>query len=192
MIDFYENPNVHYAIYGENVTESLVNMMSYDTVIEPIFVQGDFSLNERFELTKFRLPNLVSGIEKQGFPFYNGVVEIEGSVRSESGTPIKLRLTGNFATAEIYVNGKKSGTVALRDETVIDGLQVGENRVKILLKSTMRNMYGPHHCKGMKEDWGACPYMFTFFKCWQAGEPKDFTKEYNFSTFGVEKIEIGD
>ena len=192
LIDFYENPNVHYAIYGENVTEALVNMMSYDTVIEPIFLQGDFCLNERFALTKFRLPNSISGMEKQGFPFYNGVVKIEGKVYSENGLPIKLRLTGNFATAEIHVNGNKNGTIALRDETVIDGLQVGENHVEILLKSTMRNMYGPHHCKGMQEDWGACPYMFTFFKCWQDGEPKDFTKEYNFSTFGVEKIEIGD
>ena len=192
LIDFYENPNVHYAIYGENVTESLVNMMSYDTVIEPIFLQGDFCVNESFALTKFRLPNAISCIEKQGFPFYNGVVTIEGRVFSENGQPIKLRLTGNFATAEIYLNGKKSGAAALHDEVFIDGLQVGENHVEIRLKSTMRNMYGPHHCKGMQEDWGACPYMFTFFKCWQFGEPKDFTREYNFSTFGVEKIEIGD
>ena len=183
---------MHYAIYGENVTESLVNMMSYDTVIEPIFLQGDFYVNESFALTKLRLPNSISGIEKQGFPFYNGVVAIEGKVFSENAQPIKLRLTGNFATAEIYVNGKKIGAAALHNEVGIHGLQVGENHVKILLKSTMRNMYGPHHCKGMQEDWGACPYMFTFFKCWQFGEPKDFTREYNFSAFGVEKIEIGE
>ena len=191
-IDFYENPNVHYAIYGENVTESLINMMSYDTIIEPIFLQGEFCVNNNFELTEFTLPTKTANIQKQGFPFFNGVMTIEGNIFVNGEQEKRIRLVGNFATAEIYVNGKKSGTVALRDETVIDGLQVGENRVKILLKSTMRNMYGPHHCKGMKEDWGACPYMFTFFKCWQAGEPKDFTKEYNFSTFGVEKIEIGD
>ena len=192
LIDFYENPKVHYAIYGENVTESLVNMMSYDTVIEPIFLQGDFCVNERFELTKFRLPSSINRIEKQGFPFYNGVITIEGKVFSENGLPRKIRLTGNFATAEIYVNGKKSGVVALHDEVVVGGLKMGENRVEILLKSTMRNMYGPHHCKGMQEDWGACPYMFTFFKQWKNGLPNDFTNEYCFSAFGIEKIEIED
>ena len=53
-------------------------------------------------------------------------------------------------------------------------------------------MYGPHHCKGMQEDWGACPYMFTFFKQWQNGEPKDFIKEYNLAPFGIDRIEVED
>ena len=54
----------------------------------------------------------------------------------------------------------------------------------------MRNMYGPHHYRGMQEDWGACPYMFTFFKQWKHGQPNDFIKEYNLVSFGMEKIEI--
>jgi hypothetical protein len=86
----------------------------------------------------------------------------------------------------------KQGIVALSDEINLTGIKAGINKVKLLVKSTMRNMYGPHHCKGMQEDWGACPYMFTFFRQWQNGQPSDFVKEYNFAPFGIEKIEIED
>ena len=190
-VDFYENPNVHYAIYGDNVTESLVNMMSYDTVIEPIFLQGDFCVNKDFELTEFIMPNRINHIQKQGFPFFNGIVTIQGKITMNTDI-VKLHLTGNYATAEIYVNNKKKGVVALRENVVLKGLNKVENNVKILLKSSMRNMYGPHHCKGMQEDWGACPYMFTFFKQWKKGQPSDFIKEYNLAPFGIDRIEIED
>lgn len=105
---------------------------------------------------------------------------------------VKLHLTGNYATAEIYVNDEKKGVIALQENIVLSGLMVGKNKIKICLKSTMRNMYGPHHCKGMQEDWGACPYMFAFFKHWQNGAPNDFIKEYNFAPFGIKKIEVED
>ena len=191
VVDFYENPNVHYAIYGENVTESLVNMMSYDTVIEPIFLQGDFCVNEDLELSEFVLPKSVNNLQKQGFPFFNGMVTIQGILTTNTDE-VKLHLMGNYATAEIYVNDVKKGVVALREDVVLKNLDNGANNVKILLKSTMRNMYGPHHCKGMQEDWGACPYMFTFFKQWKNGQPSDFIEEYNLAPFGIEKIEIED
>ena len=191
-IDFYENPNVHYAIYGENVTESLMNMMSYDTVIEPIFLQGEFCVNDNFELTEFTLPTKTANIQKQGFPFFNGVRTIEGNIFVNGEQEKRIRLSGNVATAEVYVNNVKQGVAALSEQTKISNLKKGKNRIKILLKSTMRNMYGPHHCKGMQEDWGACPYMFTFFKQWRNGQPNDFVKEYNLAPFGLEKIEIED
>ena len=191
-IDFYENPNVHYAIYGENVTESLMNMMSYDTVIEPIFLQGEFCVNDNFELMEFTLPTKTANIQKQGFPFFNGVMTIEGNIFVNGEQEKRVRLSGNFATAEVYVNNVKQGVAALSEQTKISNLKKGKNSIKILLKSTMRNMYGPHHCKGMQEDWGACPYMFTFFKQWRNGKPNDFVEEYNLAPFGLEKIEIED
>jgi hypothetical protein len=110
----------------------------------------------------------------------------------ENANDKNLCLMGNFATAEVYVNDVKQGVVALSNTIRITGLKSGVNRIKIVVKSTMRNMYGPHHCKGMQEDWGACPYMFTFFKQWKNGQPSDFVKEYNFAPFGIEKIEIED
>ena len=192
VIDFYENPNVHYAIYGDNVTESLVNMMSYDTVIEPIFLQGDFCLNESLELAQFVLPKTLNNLQKQGFPFFNGVIALEGNIFVNSEQEKTIRLVGNFATAEVYVNDVKQGVVALSEEVRISNLKQGKNSIKILIKSTMRNMYGPHHCKGMQEDWGACPYMFTFFKQWKNGQPSDFVKEYNLAPFGIDRIEIED
>ena len=116
---------------------------------------------------------------------------IQGKIATNTDI-VKLHLTGNYATAEIYVNNKKKGVVALRENVVLKGLNKVESNVKILVKSTMRNMYGPHHCKGMQEDWGACPYMFTFFKQWKNEQPSDFIKEYNLASFGIDRIEIED
>lgn len=187
VIDFYENSNVHYAIYGENVTESLVNMMSYDTVIEPIFLQGKFCVNEDFEISKFVLPNRMDNLQKQGFPFFDGEIAIEGKIAGDTEA-VKLQLVGDYATAEIYLNGVKKGVVALRKDIELNGLSTAENYIKIVLKSTMRNMYGPHHCKGMTEERGIAPYIFTFVKEWQKGKPAYFIEEYNLVPFGIEKI----
>ena len=174
MVDFYENPDVHYAIYGHNVTESMVNMMSYDTVIEPIFLPGKFCVNESLELSPFVLPKNLNSLQKQGFPFFNGVIALDGNIFVNGEQEKTIRLGGDFATAEVYVNDLKQGVAALSEQAKISNLRKGKNIIKILLKSTMRNMFGPHHYKGMQEDLGVCPYMFTFFRQWRNGQPNDF------------------
>ncbi len=190
LIDFYENPNVHYTIYGKNVTESLYNMISYDTVIEPIFLQGEFCVNENFELIELSLPKDISNIARQGFPFFNGVMTLEGNISVNGEQEKIILLSGNFATAEVYVNDIKQGVAALSEEVKILNLKHGKNSIKILAKSTMRNMYGPHHCRGMQEDWPIARHIFTFLKEWQNGKPDYFIEQYNLATFGIEKIEL--
>ena len=189
-IDFYENPSVYYAIYGENVTESLYNMISYDTVIEPVFLQGQFNVNEDFNLTALNLPKQIWNIQKQGFPFFNGEISIEGIICCEGNEEIFLCLYGNYASAEIYINEHLQGVVALSESVSLSRLKKGENQVQILLKSTMRNMYGPHHCRGMQEDWPIARHIFTFFREWGDKKPDYFIEEYNLATFGIEKIQI--
>lgn len=190
LIDFYENPNVYYATYGNNVTESLYNMLSYDTVIEPIYLQGKFCVNEAHEIVSFALPKKLDNLQTQGFPFFNGTVTLTSNLFRTTRTKALLRLIGNYATAEILVNDKKHGVVALSDNLPIEFLSEGKNEIKIHLTSTMRNMYGPHHYKGMQEWWGISPYTFTFHKKWKDGMPEDFTESYNLAPFGLEKIEV--
>ena len=103
---------------------------------------------------------------------------------------IFLCLYGNYASAEIYINEHLQGVVALSESVSLSRLKKGENQVQILLKSTMRNMYGPHHCKGMQEDWPIARHDFTFFREWGNKKPDYFIEEYNLATFGIEKIQI--
>lgn len=188
-IDFYENPNVFYAMYGENVTESLMNMIYYDTLIEPIFVRGSFALNAEYAIVVPALPEKTDNLQTQGYPFFDGTVTLQGEFTVAEACQKTLRLSGAYAAAEVYVNGVHQGAIALTDEREI-ALKSGTNTVQVLLKSTMRNAYGPHHMKGMQEWWGISPYCFNFPKQWLDGEPKDFTHEYNVAPFGVEKIEF--
>ena len=188
-IDFYEDPSVHYAIYGEDVTESLMNMLSYDTVIEPIFLQGEFTLNNEYAIVKKSLPSRIDCIEQYGFPFFCGEITLEGEADISGGFKY-LRLHGEYMAADVYVNGKKQQTDALEDKIRFNGgISDGNACIRIILKSSLRNMYGPHHYETDREA-GVGPFMFTFFKQWQDGVPDKFTTEYKVVPFGLNKIEI--
>jgi hypothetical protein len=165
-------------------------MVSYDTVIEPIFLQGNFCVNTDCEITEFLLPQKADNVQRSGFPFFNGIMTVEGAFCGNGNEEYVLRLVGNFATAEVYVNDVKQGTVALDEEIIVGKIPTGKNKIKILVKSTMRNMYGPHHCRGMQEDWPIARHVFTFFKEWQYGKPDYFIEGYNLAAFGIEKIQI--
>jgi len=43
-INYFQKEDVYYALFGENVTESLKNCLAYDTDIEPIYLCGDFGV----------------------------------------------------------------------------------------------------------------------------------------------------
>ncbi len=189
-VDFKQNDFVHYAIYGENVTPSLRNMMTYDTVIEPIFIQGVFNVSENRVIERKNYPNFFDNVTENGYKFFSGEMTLSGVVESgEEG--FELTLHGDFMSAQIVVNGLESATVMLdRTVKVTEGVVKGKNMVDIIVKSSMRNMYGPHHVKGMQEWWGVHPGMFTFMGEWKNGVPDSFDGEYATVKFGIDKIEI--
>jgi hypothetical protein len=84
----------------------------------------------------------------------------------------------------------KHAKVKSSEYKFLDSLGTVGQYMKLEIKSTMRNMYGPHHCRGMQEDWPIARHVFTFFKEWQYGKPDYFIEGYNLAAFGLEKIQI--
>lgn len=191
-INYYQSPVVYDTLYGEGITESMVNMLVYNTIIEPVYIQSDCSLDENLRIGKSKLPlesAAFSNLTENGYKFFAGKAEIVGKVNLK-GENHKLRLIGDYISADVYVNGKKTSGCVLDNECVLSGATEGENEIRIVLKSSLRNMFGPLHLKGIQEDLGIGPDAFTFPGKWRRGIPDNFTADYTVVPFGIRKIEI--
>ena len=69
-------------------------------------------------------------------------------------------------------------------------LSVGENQIEIVLKSSLRNLFGPHHWAENPEPMGVSPRHFTMRGSWKGGITDKYTPVYNSVPFGVDAIEM--
>lgn len=189
-IEFYQHDGVHFALFDPLATESLKNCLYYDTSIESTYLKGEFVVNEDFSLSaSVSLPPVTNELYKHGYPFFKGELTITGKLtKAETGRTI-LKLSGRFMTAKIQANGKEKLFTLDDKGDITDLLKDGENEVQITLRSSMRNIFGPHHFKPVPEPMGVSPYNFEFRGEWANGKtPNAYTDEYNFVPFGVKKI----
>ena len=96
---------------------------------------------------------------------------------------------GHFQMATIAINGcQKEWTLDTRCD-ITDILQPGKNTVTIVLKSSLRNLFGPHHFAPDPEPHGVSPYCFEMRGEW-IGERKspNYTDAYNSVPFGIDRF----
>lgn len=196
-INFFESEKVYYALFGENVTESLKNCLAYDTSIEACYLQGDFGVysetgfkdgNEKnvylandFYIGKRK--TTVDDFVKDGYPFFAGNVTISSKFNSD-GKPSYLSLGGRYGVARAIVNGKPAeksyfGTVA----DISDCVKRGENVAEITLFSGNRNLLGPHHYPIEEEPKNVSPNNFAPMKT-KNGDA-EMRESYAFVKFGL-------
>ncbi len=187
--EFWQHDGVHFALFDPLATESLRNCLYYDTSIETSYLLGDFVVGEDRVLSKRKaLPAMNTQLHKNGYPFFKGILTVEGKVPYDGEGKVILALDGRFMAAEVYANGKKE-TLALDNKKEITHLlKKGENEVKILLRSSLRNLFGPHHFKPDPEPFGVSPFAFTLRGRWKEGYPAEYTDEYFTVPFGVDGI----
>jgi hypothetical protein len=92
--------------------------------------------------------------------------------------------------AQVYINGVKTDITMDIKKDITSYLQKGNNSIRIVLKSSLRNLFGPHHYKHVAEPFGVSPTTFTMRGSWGDGESPDYTPVYNSVPFGVDKIEM--
>jgi len=195
LIDYYQDPSVRHAVFDEGVTESLRNCLVYNTTIEPIFIKGDFSVVKEGVISAPMQICGVDNLQEKGLKFFAGKVCFEGELDLKS-TACTLRLSGKYMSARVYVNGHYAGSAVLDEEVDISEFaKVGKNRVEITITSSLRNMYGPHHVRGVGEIYGISPRWFTFRGCWKGDEALLFGQytyapDYEYAPFGLEKIAL--
>ena len=191
-IDFYQHDGVHFALFDPLATESLRNCLYYDTSIENTYLKGDFIVNEDFSLSKrTELPTVNDELYKQGFPFFKGEITLKGKVnKAESGRTV-IEFGGRFMTAKVCANGKEKLFTLDNKGDITDMLWYGENDITVTFRSSMRNIFGPHHFKPMPEPMGVSPENFEFRGQWFGGRtPEKYTDNYNFVPFGVKNIVV--
>ncbi len=162
--EFYQNEEVYKVLFGENVHETMLNKLTYDTEIESIYIIGDFSVrcmpftygDRRAMFTKgafsVTLPNYgIRGgnITENGFVFFAGKMKLRQKVnckKYEQRYYVKLNEPA-CAMCKLYVNGElvKIMPWAPFEADVTEFIRDGENDICVEITVSNRNLLGPHH-----------------------------------------------
>lgn len=161
--EFKQSENIYKCIEKSKIFESEKNKLTYDTEIEPVYLCGNFSVfsTDKFdelERKAFRCDGnfvidkpvktiTVDNIERQGFLFFSGRMDIEKEFVSNGGTyEIKLDRTGINAI-NVSVNGCDEITSIWNGDCIdiSEYVKEGKNIIRLTLVNNLRNMMGPHH-----------------------------------------------
>ena len=191
-INYYQNENVYYALFGENVQETIKNCLAYPTTIEAIYLKGDFGVDGDFKggersdvvvANNFSIveqPTQVKELIKDGFPFFRGNISLEQEIEVKD-TNYMLCIKDRFQMIDVYVNDKFVGRMMFDYKLDLSKhLKVGKNKIRLVLVVSNRNLLGLLHCHE-EEPMGINPFMFERFGSWdQNGESPFFRKRYAF------------
>ncbi len=190
--DWHQNDMVYYALFGENVTESLRNCLVYDSEIEAIYFSGDFGVYSKLNYTDSAVEGFVLGNEfyidtlpktvtepvTEGFPFLADKLKLRQKLVLNNKN-IKLRFNGTWQIAYINVNGKYAGKLVYERVLDISNFAVeGENIIEVEFVLSNRNLLGPHHLKGIKYYESVSPWCFDLTNSWVDGKSDDYMDEY--------------
>ena len=190
---FYQGENVYYALFGEGVTETLRNCLSYDTEIEPLYLAGEFGVfAEKLQAGKkpgillgsdFHIglqPRQITNPVTDGFPFFAGTIRLERSVTLDDPNVI-LQFDGRFQAIRVWVNGSEAGSLLFEQELDISSFaKKGENQIVLELTVSNRNLFGPHHTAEDEEPESVGPYTFELPNTWEQGQSEAYRASYAF------------
>ncbi len=193
QMHFYQSEDVYYALFGEGVTESLLNCLSYDTEIEPVYLAGEFGVfAEKIEkgqksgillgsmFTIGEKPQNVRNMITDGFPFFAGTIHLKRTVTLQN-TDVILEFKGRFQAAKVWVNGKAVGNLLYDNQIDISSFaRVGENEIVLELIVSNRNLLGPHHMMADEEPESVGPYSFELPGTWKDGKSTEYREAYSF------------
>lgn len=190
-VDYFQHEGVHFALFDPLATESLRNCLYYDTHIENVYIKGDFVVNKDFSLSpREKLPEISTNNYLNGYPFFKGQITLQGEYYHDGSDKKILSLIGRYQMAEVFVNDKKTNLVLSEKKDITALLNKGKNQIRIVVYSSLRNLFGPHHLKREIEDlgWGISPYSFTMRGAWGDNVPNEYTPEHVCVEFGINKV----
>lgn len=172
---FFESEHVYYALFGEDVQETIKNCLVYDTTIEPIYLRGNFGVFGDFEdhgntaiAHKFYLDKpkeKVNCLVTDGYPFFRGTISLEQEINVEN-TDKTLVIPERFQLIDLYVNDQFVKRMMFDYKVDLSKyLKVGKNKIRLDLVISNRNLLGPHH-QPVEEPNFVGPYSFERFGTW--------------------------
>ncbi len=200
--NWHQGEDVYYALFGENVTESLKNCLVYDSELESIYVSGQFGV---YSDNGFRddpadprytfgndfyigaVPTEITEPVYDGMPFFNGVMKISETIRLSSADTV-LRFNGTQLAVGVKVNGKPVGEILFGNKIDIsDYAVIGENDLEIEFVISNRNLLGPHHYNGTQAREFVGPFTFELPDSWNNGVSPLYQDRYEFLKLGCTK-----
>ncbi|MBQ4269782.1 MAG: hypothetical protein IJB97_09075, partial [Clostridia bacterium] len=191
-VDYYQHDGVHFALFDPLATESVRNCLYYDTHLENVYVKGSFVVNEDLSLSPRKaLPNVSTELYRQGYPFFNGKLFLEGEYTYDGVGARSLSLVGRYQMVEISIGDETVDMTLCETMDITRYLKTGKNKLRLTVYSSLRNLFGPHHCKrAIEAKNGVSPAMFTMRGEWVKGTPAHYTDEHVSVPFGLDLIEI--
>ena len=182
--NFFENDNVYYALFGENVLESIKNCLVYDTTIESIFLKGNFGVFGQFvdgitqdvingkdfflDAPKTKISSLI----KDGYPFLRGDITLSQEIYIENPNKV-LVIDKRFQLIDLYIN--ETFVKRMMFDYKVDlskYLKVGKNKITFVLTVSNRNLLGPFHYP-IEEPFSVGPHTFERFGSWKEDGSSD-------------------
>lgn len=191
-INFIQNEDVYYALFGENVTETLRNCLAYPTTIEAIYLKGDFGVAGDFydgegdnivlanKFSIIKQPKHVKELIKDGFPFFRGDISLEQEIEVDDVNQL-LVFDKRFQMIDVYVNDQFVERLLFKYKLDLSNyLKLGKNRICLVLSISNRNLMGVHH--NLEEEPSSIgPYSFERFGTWdKEGNSRFYKKRYSF------------
>ena len=159
IVDWYQSEATYYALFGENVTESLRNCIVYDSEIEAVYLSGKFGVYSHADYEEHDketicghsfyigpIPKTVRELTTDGFPFFRGKIRLRQNIKLEQEN-VSIKLAGRYLTAKVYVNEKNAGELLFdRRVDLAQYAKKGENKLEVEFTIGNRNLMGPFHC----------------------------------------------
>ncbi|MBO5040403.1 MAG: hypothetical protein J6D09_04815 [Clostridia bacterium] len=163
VCDFEQSKTVYENIKKSKIFETELNKLTYDMEIESIYLIGNFSVktegefeildkdavryNGEFVISAPKEKIDIYGIERQGFPFFNGKLTVKKTFDLKKGS-YKLEFNKMLASSvSVKVNGIDAGDILFRPYTIDISPYIadGENEIEFSIITSLRNLLGPHH-----------------------------------------------
>ena len=176
-IRFFESEQVYYALFGEDVQETIKNCLVYDTTIEAIYLRGHFGvygsfkngkkvnviLGENFYLDKPK--EEVTSLIEDGYPFFRGVISLEEEIKINNPNKT-LIFKDRFQLIDLYVNDVFVKRMMFDYKIDLSKyLKPGKNKIRLDLVVSNRNLLGLHHDLD-EEPYSVNPMRFERFGTW--------------------------
>lgn len=137
---------------GENTITVNCMPMNIDAEIEPVYLVGDFTVKPADKGWTIEAPKkgfTTGSWKEQGQPFYSWDMTYQKAFEIDKKSSFYEIGMGNWkgTVAELFVNGKSAGTIALPTDKVdvTKFVTEGTNNIEVKITGSLKNLLGPHH-----------------------------------------------
>lgn len=148
-----------YAKIGLNIVSVISKPMTVLSELDRLIILGDFRLDAQelgFKLEPWK-PLELGDWTKQGMQLYSGRVDYEHEIDIKDNASYYIKLSDwKGACTEVYINEVFAGIIAFNpfELDITKHLKQGKNKIRVVVVSTLRNLFGPHHTtKAVSETW---------------------------------------